>query len=205
VCTSRFIRVVYICGLSVLSSVAIASALAQVPATDPPATQAGQSARIAPASLVILEVTKTYSSLAESRNPNVYLRVFSDGAAECQSSRGDNSAVKKTLTEDEFVQIQAVLRNPKLAKVRPRYESRYPILDSSTEWTIKIRRTGQPQVIEVVDFFPGMGKRMKHPYPDALVKLGCSIEKLRADVSAEAISLDGECQRVLRTASQPKS
>jgi hypothetical protein len=198
-------RAMFICGLFALSSLAIPSAVAQEPVTAPPATQAGWSAPVAPASSVILEVTNTYWSFAESRNPYVYLRVFSDGAAECQSSHGDNPTIKKTLTQDEFVQIKSVLRNPKLARVGPRYESRYAVLDSATEWTIKIQRPGEPQVIQVVEFFPWLGKQMKHPYPDALVKLGCSIEKLRADVSGESIPLDRECQRVLGASSQPKS
>jgi hypothetical protein len=198
-------RAMFICGLFALSSLAIPSAVAQEPVTALPATQAGQSAPVAPASPEILEVTKTFSSMVESRSPYVYLRVFSDGAAECQSSYGDNPTIKKTLTRDDFVQIKSVLFNPKLAKVRPRYESRYTVLDSWTEWIIKIQRPGRPQVIQVVDFFPWAEKDMKHPYPDALVKLGCSIEKLRADVSGESISFDRECQRVLGTSSQPKS
>jgi hypothetical protein len=198
-------RAVFICGLFALSFLATSSAVAQDPVTAPPATQAGQSAPANPAPDVILDVTTSSYSLSEGRNPHVYLRVFSDGSAECQFSRGDNPTIKKTLTQDEFVHLKSVLRNSKLAKVRPRYESRYTILDSWTEWTIKIQRPGQPQVIQVVDFSPWAGKGLKHPYPDALVKLGCSIEKLRADVSGDSISLDRECQGVLGTSSQPKS
>lgn len=37
---------------------------------------------------------------------------------------------------------------------------------------------------------------MKHPYPDALVKLGCKIENLRSQVSGEADSVHSECREV---------
>lgn len=198
----RFMRVVFVCGLFAFSFQAIPSAVAQETVTTLRATQAGRSDPIAHAPRVILEVTSTYFSFWHSRNPYVYLRVFSDGATEWQSSGGDNPS-QKTLSQDEFAQLKSVLRDPKLAKLSPRYESRYPVLDSSTEWRIEIQRPGQPQVIEVVEFAPLLGRRVKHPYPDALVKLGCSIEKSRADVSGESISLDRECQRVLGTSNRP--
>jgi hypothetical protein len=70
-----------------------------------------------------------------------------------------------------------------------------------TEWTIKIQRPGLAQTIQVLEFSPALAKRMKHPYPDALVKLGCNIEKLRADVYGESSPLDSECQKVLGTKS----
>jgi len=79
------------------------------------------------------------------------------------------------------------------------------IVDTSTEWTIKIQRPGQAQTIQVLEFSPGLARTMKHPYPDALVKLGCNIEKLRAGLSGESNFPDSECKRALRTISQPKS
>jgi hypothetical protein len=109
------------------------------------------------------------------------------------------------LSEDEFIQIRTAVNAPKLAKLRPKYETWYAIVDASLKWTIKIPRPGQSQIIEVLEFSPALTKTMKHPYPDALVKLGCNIEKLRDDVSGEPHLLDSECQRVLRTANLPKS
>jgi hypothetical protein len=147
-----------------------------------------------------------------SEDRYVYLRVFSDRTAECQSSKHSDAenkeltVFKKTLTQNEFIWIKSVVSDPKLSNLGPKYETRYAIVDSSTEWTIEIRRTtGEPQVIRVQEFSPGLAKTMKHPSPDVLVKLGCSIKKSRAAVSGESISLDDECQRVLGTSSQPKS
>jgi hypothetical protein len=159
---------------------------------------------------IVLEVIATHTTLA-SEDKYVYLRVFSDGTAEWQSSMLSNSqktehlAVKKTLTQDEFIRIKSAVSEPKLAAVGPRYETRYAIVDTSTEWTIKIQRPGQPQIIQVLEFSPGLARTMKHPYPDALVKLGCNIKKLRVDVSGESNTLDSECKRALGTARQPKS
>jgi len=99
-----------------------------------------------------------------------------------------------------------MVSDPKLSTLGPKYETRYAIVDSSTEWTIKIQRAeGEPQIIRVLEFSPGLAKTMKHPYPGALVTLGCTIEKLRTDVSGESISLDHECKKVLGTSKQPKS
>ena len=174
-----------------------------------PANNLAQSARPSPNANMVLEVIATHTTMA-SEDRYVYLRVFSDSTAECQPSEHSNSGekllvVKRTLTQDEFIRIKSVVSEPKLAAVKPKYETRYAIVDTWTEWTIKIQRTGQPQIIQVLEFSPGLARTMKHPYSDALVKLGCNIEKLRADVSGESDGLDSECKRVLGTPSRPKS
>ena len=157
----------------------------------------------------LLEVIATHTTTT-SEDTYVYLRVFSDRTAEFQPRHGNSEkqelpAIKKTLTRDEFIPIKSAVSEPKLATVGPKYETRYAIVDTWTEWTIKIQRQGQPQIIQVLEFSPGLASTMKHPYPDALVKLGCNIEKLRADVSGESNRLDSECKRVLGTPSRTKS
>ncbi len=175
-----------------------------------PADNLAQSPSHTPSADILLEVIATHTTMA-SENTYVYLRVFSDRTAEFQPSRHGNSekkelpAIKKTLTQDEFIRITSVLSEPKLATVGPKYETRYAIVDTSTEWTIKIQRPGQAQTIQVLEFSPGLARTMKHPYPDALVKLGCNIGKLRAALSGESNFPDSECKRVLRATSQPKS
>ena len=172
-----------------------------------PADNFAQSPSPSPNVDILLEVIATHSAMT-SEDRYVYLRVLSDRTAECQSSRHSNLAkkdllpVKKTLTQDEFIRIKSVVSEPKLASVGPKYETRYAIVDTWTEWTIKIQRPGQPQIIQVLEFSPGLARTMKHPYPDALVKLGCNIEKLRADVFGESNTLDSECKKALGT---PKS
>jgi hypothetical protein len=88
-------------------------------------------------------------------------------------------------------------------------KTRYAIVDTSTEWTIKIQRPGQAQTIQVLEFSPGLARTMKHPYPDALVKLACNIEKLRAGLSGESTRFACGCPwctaetRVLKFATKP--
>ena len=174
-----------------------------------PADNLAQSPSHGPSADILLEVIATHTTMA-SEDTYVYLRVFSDRTAEFQPRHGNSEkqelpAIKKTLTRDEFIPIKSAVSEPKLATVGPKYETRYAIVDTSTEWTIKIQRPGQAQTIQVLEFSPGLARTMKHPYPDALVKLGCNIEKLRAGLSGESNFPDSECKRVLRTTSLPKS
>ena len=169
-----------------------------------------QLAAPSPAADTILDVIATHSTMA-SEERYVYLRVFSDGTAEYQSSKhsdgvqNDLPVIRKTLRQDEFKRIRSILSEPKLAAVGPKYATRYAIVDSWTEWTVKIQRSGQTQSIQVLEFSPGLARTMKHPYPDALVRLGCNIEKLRADVSGETNSLHNDCKKALGMTDQPAS
>lgn len=172
-----------------------------------PAVDFAQSPNPSPSTDILLEVVATHSTMAGD-DTYLYLRVFSDGTAECHSSahaEKEPRRFKKTLTQDDFSRIKSIVGNKKLANLRSRYETQYAIVDTSTEWTIKIQRPRQAQIIQILEFSPGLAKTMKHPYPDALVRLGCNIEKLRAHVDGESTSLDGECQKVLGTKNQPKS
>ena len=173
-----------------------------------PVDNLGQSTGPSQNADVFLEVIATYSSMA-SQGTYVYLRLFSDRTAESQplnhsdSEAKESPTIKMTLTQNDFAQIRSVVGNPKLAKVGHRYETRYAIVDTSTEWTIKIQRPEQSQIIQVLEFAPDLAKVMRHPYPEALLRLGCNIENLRNQVTGESYSPDDECKRVL--ASQTKS
>jgi hypothetical protein len=164
-----------------------------------PANNFAQLAAPSPAPDIILDVIATHSTMAGEER-YMYLRVFSDSTAEYQSSKhsdgveNDLPAIRKTLPQDEFNRIRSVLNDAKVATLKPKYETRYAIVDSSTQWTVKIQRSGQTQSIQVLEFSPGLARAMKHPYPDALVRLGCNIEKLRADVSGESDWLHSDCR-----------
>jgi hypothetical protein len=151
---------------------------------------------------VVLEVSATRSTM-ESDYTYLYLRVFSDSTGECQPCKPANAekaatrTIKKPLSEDEFKRIRSILDEPKLLNLNARYETKYAVLDSWTEWNIKFEIHGQSRSVAVLSFSPGLARTMKHPYPEALTKLGCTIEKLRSDVSGESATLDGECKKVL--------
>jgi hypothetical protein len=154
---------------------------------------------------VILEVNATYRSM-ESDYGYLYLRVFSDSTAEYQprhavaGGSGGLVTLTKKLAQDDFENLESVLHDRSLAKLSGPYESQFAILDSWTEWEIKMQNRGQPRAITVLEFSPGLAKAVKHPYPGALVKLGCTLGKLRSDVSGEPLFLDDGCTKVLKLA-----
>jgi hypothetical protein len=167
-----------------------------------------QSSNPKPEANTILEVIATHTTMA-SEHSYVYLRVFPDGTAEFQSSRDSHSesnvapVVSRTLNEDDFTRLKSAVSQPRLAALKLRYETRFAIIDTSTEWTVRIYGSGRAQTVQVLEFSPGLARIMKHPYPEALVKLGCTIEKLRADVSGESERHDRECSRVIGTRKRP--
>jgi hypothetical protein len=169
-----------------------------------------QSSNPKPDANIILEVIATHTTFA-SQHSYVYLRVFPDGTAEFQSSKDSRSegnvalVVRRTLNQDDFTRLKVAVSQPRLAALKLRYETRFAIVDTSTDWTIRIYASGRAQTVQVLEFSPGLARIMKHPYPEALVKLGCTIEKLRADVSGESERLDSECSRVLGIPRHPRS
>ena len=124
---------------------------------------------------IILEVIDKHFTMGR-QIPSVYLRVFSDGTAECHALRDGHEphvVKRKTLTPDELSKLKAVLENPELLNVQKRYELLNLVIDSWTEWNIAIPRDVDTQRIQVLNFSPGSQGEKKKPYPDALVKLGC--------------------------------
>jgi hypothetical protein len=188
--------------LSKMRSISLKLIIATVAAALLPlAINFAQSPATAPTQTLI-EVITTHTA-PETEHNYVYLRVFTDGTAKGQPSAPSNAKnagptiLRKNLSQDEFTRIKSVAHEPALAKVGSKYETKYGVVDSWTEWKIELRRSGQTQTIRVMQFSPGLAKTMKHPYPEALVKLGCAVKKTRADVFGELPSLDYECAKVL--------
>jgi hypothetical protein len=81
----------------------------------------GQSPRVT--ANIILEVIATHAT-SESEDKYVYLRVFSDGTAECETSWHRNSenknfpTVKKMLSQDELIRIKSVASDPQISHFR---------------------------------------------------------------------------------------
>jgi hypothetical protein len=108
---------------------------------------------------IVLEVIASHRTIA-SDDSYVCLRVFSDSTAEWQPSKHDDAetseraTVKETLTPEQFKQIKSVVDAPNLAKVGPEFGNWYARVDTWTEWTIKIQRPKQAQIIQVIEFSP---------------------------------------------------
>ena len=113
---------------------------------------------------------------------SVYLRLFSDGTAECHAvkfRRDDEDAVKeKHLQPQEFAEAKALLGQPGLRQVKGRYEFPRMVIDSWMEWDMRIRNSAS--VRHVTISFAHLANHVT--YPPALGRLGCLILKVRHDV-----------------------
>ena len=157
-----------------------------------------------PSSKVILEVINRHFTVGK-KIPSIYLRIFSDGSAECHTEKYWNEpdiAKKKALSHEDFEQLKALLGQPELLSVKPRYKLVAPVIDSWMEWTIKVPHSRSVQQIEVANFNPSAAKERKEPYPEVLVKLGCSIWKIRSDVYADEVAAGkanrADCDAILK-------
>jgi hypothetical protein len=153
-------------------------------------SKAANAVKSGPSSKVILEVMNRHFTVGK-KIPSIYLRVFSDGSAECHAEKywdEPDTVKKKALSHEDFEQLKALVGEPELLSVRPRYELMDQVIDSWMEWTIKVPHSRNVQKIEVANFAPAAAKEHKEPYPDVLVKLGCSIWKARRDVYGDQVA-----------------
>jgi hypothetical protein len=134
---------------------------------------------------IILEVMNNHFTRGTTI-PSLYLRVFSDGTAECHTEKysGEEKDVakRKVLGTKEFEKLKAVINEPNFPDIKKRYELNYPVADSWMEWTITVQHPNGTQRIQVLNFSPVSELYKNQAYPDALVKLGCSILKIREEV-----------------------
>jgi len=137
----------------------------------------------------------------------LYLRVLSDGSAECQileRKSGDQrfdvadiTSTRKVLSEQQLKRLQTVLGQQSTLKLNTVYRQRIAdILDAGTVWDIKIAHSKRIQNVRVVEFAPDEAKEAKRPYPNSLLTLGCIINRLRADITGQSAYVDDECQNL---------
>jgi hypothetical protein len=150
-------------------------------------TEAAATSESQTSSKVILEVINRHFTVGKKIR-SVYLRVFSDGTGECHTEKySDEPDImkKKMLARKDFEALRTVLQERELSTLKHRYERMYPVVDSWMEWNIKISDHGPNRKIEVAGFSPSAAKKQNQPYPDVLVRLGCSIWKLRDEIYGE--------------------
>jgi len=154
---------------------------------------------------MILEVTSTHFTMGK-KIPSLFLRVSSDRSVECDLRNafgGDTGIVKtKVLMPKEFEEVKALADRPELGKVGRRYELTHFVFDSWTEWDIKVQHPNVEQEIIVANFEPiepRYTEEFAQPYPDVLVRLGCSISKLRDEVCGDELAWRRtECETALK-------
>jgi hypothetical protein len=151
-----------------------------------------------PATPVLVVINRHFTM--GKKIPSVYLEMMSDRTAECHtfafSGREPAVTKQKTLRPEEFERLTALLDDPELLSVKSRYESPRIYIDSWMTWDIGIQRAGHAQTIEVVNFTTMWG--VASPYPNALLRLGCMVLKLRDEVYGDEVSQgEANCKKIL--------
>jgi hypothetical protein len=117
--------------------------------------------------------------------PSLYLRLFSDGLAECRSikfTEREDSIKNETLPPREFAEIRTVLNQPGLREVEGRYELPRMVFDSWMEWELLALDS---QLTQGVTISFGPATQQLRTYPQALATLGCQILKIRVEVCGD--------------------
>jgi hypothetical protein len=142
-----------------------------------------------PARTVLLDVVRS-SWDAERNETLVYLRVYSDGFAEVHPMRNvdfrDVRFITKQLSLDELGALKHLLSEPATMQLQPEYSRNWGNTDFGYKYAVTISGRSQKQV-ELVNFQPFLARKEGKPYPEQLERLGCSIWKLRAEVSGERL------------------
>lgn len=150
---------------------------------------------------LILEVITTHFTVGREI-PSVYLRVYSDGSAECHTFRfagHETEQVKREkLASGEMQSLEAALDDPTLPNVGRKYVPMRPVIDSWMEWGINVPHGWQARkidievddfalAIEAFDITPEPERQKLQSYPRPLLKLGCAIWKIRNQVFGDEI------------------
>lgn len=155
----------------------------------------------AASSRLILEVINKHFTVGR-KIPSVYLRVYFNGVVECHTVKywdEVDSVRKATLTGQDLEDLRAALQNPALSQIKKTYGLIYPVVDSWMEWDIRIPRGWHQEKITVLNFSPVGARKKNQSYPDALVRLGCTIWKVRKEVYGdESYYGNDECEEILR-------
>ncbi len=127
---------------------------------------------------VVLEVVNNHFTVG-MKIPSVYLRLFSDGTAECHTvkftGKEEDTVRKAHLEPREFAEVITVLNQPALRDLKGRYDlPPRMIIDSWMEWDLRIHGSRLVQDVTVT-----FGPTRQRIYPEALGKLGCQIVKIR--------------------------
>jgi hypothetical protein len=156
-------------------------------------------ARTERASAAVIVDVMNYHFTMGHKIPSVFLKVLSDGTVECGSLRATgpeaNVVKKKLLTPEELREVTEAIDRSKLLHTEARYELTHPVIDSWMEWDITIPRAEGVQDITIAAF--ASTPLRDGPYPIAVVRLGCTISRLRDEVYGdEPAYRRNECKNV---------
>jgi hypothetical protein len=81
---------------------------------------------------------------------------------------------------------QSAIDNPELFYAGEKYRLMAPVIDSWMQRDISAPNQGRTVKIKVLNFSPASARQKGQPYPLAVLKLGCSIWKIRNEVYGDA-------------------
>jgi hypothetical protein len=149
-----------------------------------------------PGQAIILDVTNVHFTMGK-KIPSVYLRVSSNGTAECHTEKytGKEKDITKSkaLDSKEFEILNALINEPEMLNVKKRYELMHSVVDSWMEWDIKLQHASSVQKIQIASFSPSSARERNEPYPEALTALGCSILEIRNEVYGNENAHNVDC------------
>jgi hypothetical protein len=148
---------------------------------------------------VIIEVTNSHFTMGRVISGD-YLKVLGDGTVECHTLKFTGKEVdvvkKKQLTPNEVREFKVILDQAELLGARQRYGLTRGVFDSWMEWNIRIPRAVTVQNISIAGFARTPLK--EGSYPNAVLKLGCSISRLRDEVYGDEPDWRrSECKNIL--------
>jgi len=151
-----------------------------------------------PSRRLLITVLETDSGVGGGApNQFVFLRVFSDRTVEFHSKRNQDikrEPVKVTqLSETDTQNILMLLAREDVKKLPRTFESPYTPIDFSWTLDFAIPRGTTSQQIHLVNFSPAKSKEYNKPYPEALLRLACTVLGVRQDFQAQTPDLRNVC------------
>jgi hypothetical protein len=139
---------------------------------------------------VLLEVVR-HSWDVEREETLVYLRVYSSGLAEAHPMKEVDfrniEFKKKQLSDQELTSLHNLLTDPATASLEPKYSRNWGNKDFGYKFDVTVSENSTKKLLELDNFQPFLARKQGKPYPKQLEKIGCSIWKLRLEVTAEPL------------------
>jgi hypothetical protein len=146
---------------------------------------------------MVLEVIQTDSGVGGT-NHFVYLRVFSDRSVEFNPKRNQelkrDRVSRAQISSEDLDSTVTVLAREDVAALPSIFRSTFIPIDFYWTLDFTIPRGTESQKIKVVNFSPGMAKKNNKSYPEALVRLVCTVWALRKNFPTEMPDLSEDCQ-----------
>ena len=150
---------------------------------------------------VLLEVLQTTHDIHRTETM-VYLRIYADGLGEAHSDRDVDfrniNLKRKNVMPEELDRLVQLLDADATRKLNEQYKRSWGAKDFSTEWRISITAGGRRREMDLVNFQPFLAREKHESYPPQLERLGCSIWRLRVEVTGEPLDRNyvAGCQKL---------